>query len=402
MSLDLGSAALQIDAMAHDLRARRRQRERRLSAAVAALRRFSPEEYEAARVQTESGHGPLPGIREPADARHASAAVPTDFSVVASDGSHIDVDRHLPVRCFLINTGVAALTYGADPDADLYSNGKLYASEDEIVIRDPLTYRRQAIEGAVLSAKRAVEEIRALVEAVKNVSSRRRTVALLDGSLVMLGLVGPLNQDFVLRELVEEGFSAALDELGEMARHRPLALASYISMPGSTEVANAIRLVSCGYDPAEAGLFCGPSAPDREPCADCVGGVRDREIFARLLAAGERSATFLSNHPTVTQYYGDNGVCFFYVNAGEETARVEVPSWVADDEALLDLTHTLVLDQCRRGCGYPVALMEAHEQAVVNGADRRFFAQHLERALYEQGLPTGTSEKARSKRVRAL
>ena len=402
MSLDLGSAALQIDAMADDLRVRQSHREQRLLTAVSGLQRVSVDGYEAIREQAESVPGPLPGIPEQPAARVAPVAAPGNFSVVAADGSHIDVDRHLPVRCFLINTGVAALTYGDSPDADLYSNGKLYASEDELAIRDPLTYRRQAIEGAVLSAKRTVEEIRALVEAVKEVSSERRTVALLDGSLVMFGLVGPLNQEFVLRELVEEGFAAALDELGEMARHRRLALASYISMPGSVEVANALRLVSCGYGPAEAGLYCSASALDREPCDGCVGGVRDREIFARLLEPGERSATFVSDHPTVTQYYGDNGVAFFYVNVGEEIARVEVPSWVAEDEALVGLTHTLVLDQCRRGHGYPVALMEAHEQAVVNGADRRFFVQHLERALYEQGLPTYTSEKARSKRVRAL
>ncbi len=50
---------------------------------------------------------------------------------------------------------------------------------------------------------------------------------------------------------------------------------------------------------------------------------------------------------------------------------MEVPEWVARRKDLLDLTHALVLDQCRRGQGYPVALSEAHEQAVVTGSGQR-------------------------------
>ncbi|MDP7578291.1 MAG: DNA double-strand break repair nuclease NurA [SAR202 cluster bacterium] len=401
MSLDIAQAALQIDDMAYDLVARRSHREQRLQRAVSSLLRFPVEQYADISEDGNSTLGLLPGITESPAARCKSEATNENFSVAAADGSHIDIDRHLPVRCFLINTGIAALNYGDKPDANLYNNCLLYGNEDALVIHDPLTYRRQTIEGTLLSAKRAVEEIRALTEAVENLSPHQETLALLDGSLIMLGLVGPLNQEFVLRALVEEGFAAALDELGGIAKQRRLALASYISMPGSTEIVNAIRTVSCHYGSTEQG-FCGSSQPERGPCDNCVDGIRDREIFERMLSTGERSATFTSNHPIVTQYYGDNGVAFFYINVGEEIARVEVPSWVAKDKSLLNLTHTLILDQCKRGQGYPVALMEAHEQAVINGADRRFFVQHLERVLYEKGLPTYTSEKVRSKRVRAL
>ena len=46
--------------------------------------------------------------------------------------------------------------------------------------------------------------------------------------------------------------------------------------------------------------------------------------------------------------------------------------------------------------------MEAHEQAVVTGADRRYFAEMVDGALQRGGLPVFTSEKARSKRLRWL
>jgi len=73
---------------------------------------------------------------------------------------------------------------------------------------------------------------------------------------------------------------------------------------------------------------------------------------------------------------------------------------VATDEELLNLVHALVLDQCQRGQGYPVALSEAHEKAVVTGADRENFWQLVESSLAEEHLPSFTSAKSQSKRTR--
>ena len=83
-----------------------------------------------------------------------------------------------------------------------------------------------------------------------------------------------------------------------------------------------------------------------------------------------------------------------------EIARVEIPQWVATDESLLNLTHSLVLDQCQRGQGYPVALSEAHEQAVVTAADRENFWRLVESSLVEEHLPSLGSAKNQSKRTR--
>ena len=194
----------------------------------------------------------------------------------------------------------------------------------------------------------------------------------------------------------------ALDELEEMAGRRPLALASYISLPRSADVANGLRLHVCPYETADCRQHCGTLAAGHRPCDDTAMGVLDRELFSELLEPGERSAVFASSSSLVADYYRGHGVHFFYVNAGEEIGRVEVPSWVAEDETLLGLAHSVVIDQCRRGPGYPTALIEAHEQAVVTGADRRHFVQLIGNALHDQRLPTHTSEKSRSKRLRWL
>jgi hypothetical protein len=64
---------------------------------------------------------------------------------------------------------------------------------------------------------------------------------------------------------------------------------------------------------------------------------------------------------------------FFYLHAGSEIARIEIPAWIADSSEMVDRLAAVVLDQCTKGLGYPVLIAEAHEQAVVKGPDREFF-----------------------------
>ena len=402
MPLDLSGTAAQIAGMSVELKARQSDRQQRLRRAMAVIRDFPVGEYAHARELEEDGSAwAAPRVLGAPDSRYPAPPAPADFTVAAADGSHVDVDRHLPARCYLINAGVSVLTYGLTPGAELWSRPRLYAKDEELVIRDPGTFREQPVEGAVLGAKRAVEEIRALVEVVRGIPAGVPTLALLDGPLLVFGLDGR-NQDFVLRELVEEGFAEALDELREMAKDRPLAVAGYTSLPGSAEVVGALRVMACEYGAADAEYRCGMRGPGRRPCGSCVGGLMDREVFGALLEPGERSGLFGGAARNIDQYYRGNDILFFYLHAGPEIGRVEVPSWVADDEAALALAHSLVMDQCRRGRGYPVALMEAHEQAAVTGPDRRYFVELVEAALRGEGLPVYTSEKARSKRLRWL
>lgn len=100
------------------------------------------------------------------------------------------------------------------------------------------------------------------------------------------------------------------------------------------------------------------------------------------------------------RHYREHQVHFFYLKLDEEIARVEIPSWVAENSGLIDLVHSLVLDQCQRGHGYPVALMEAHEKAVVTNADRERFWQLVELSLAEDRLYVRSSGKSQSKRLR--
>ncbi len=117
---------------------------------------------------------------------------------------------------------------------------------------------------------------------------------------------------------------------------------------------------------------------------------------------GERSGLFLSSSKISLDRYGEHKVYFFYLNVGREIARVELPEWVARDARLLPLVHSAIFDQCQRGDGYPRALAEAHEKAVIGGADREVFWRLVESTLVGNRLSTKTSEKERSKRIRGL
>jgi hypothetical protein len=188
-----------------------------------------------------------------------------------------------------------------------------------------------------------------------------------------------------------------LDAMKKLNKDHRLALASYISFPRSTDVVNVLRVAVCPNDIPDCDKQC---PPGKERDCDTLAGVRDRDLFMNLLESGERSALFISPSKVVKEHYGSHRVYFFYLRVDDEIARIEVPQWVAENKDLLEMTHGLVFDQCRRGHGYPVALSEAHEQAVVTGADRENFRELVESTLIEEHLPTPASGKSLSKRTR--
>ena len=403
MALDLARTVGQIDSLARRLYDRRDDRSGRLARAMAAMTGADAGELRR-KLDSAAGRPFLcPGLVGGLSGRHQPAGLPGDFCVAATDGSHIDVDRHTPVRCYLINVGGCLLTYGSRPDASLFSEPVLYSEEPDLYLSSgaPGSMEAVAVEGPVLGLRRAVAEIEALARLVEEAPPGMPVLALIDGSLVLWALAGRGYQPFVRERIIAQGLLPALDRLEEASRSRPVALAAYVSLPQSTEVTNLLRLYLCPHDENTCRAHCNSHRSRQTPC-DTVNGLLDRHLFQELLGPGERSDTFLSQSSISRDWYRQHRVHFFYVNTGREIGRVEVPGWVAVDEGLASLCHALILDQCERGIGYPVAIAESHEQAVVTGPDRLAFRQMVDEALEVNGLPVYTSEKARSKRTRWL
>ena len=144
------------------------------------------------------------------------------------------------------------------------------------------------------------------------------------------------------------------------------------------------------------------SVPRRYTPADLEGfaGLADRMLFEGL-RRGERSALLASQAPSADEERSQR-IHFFYLNVGDEVARVEAPAWVVEQPELLDTVHAVVAEQCRLGWGYPVALSEAHEQAVIRGGEREAFLRMVGSALNDHGLAAALSAKRLSKNRRAV
>jgi hypothetical protein len=395
MALDLSKIVDQITGMVAGLKSHRDERQQQLNHALDILHSQSnnterlEKKIEASKLTWLVAH-----LVEPIDKHYKPQPLPDEFTVIAIDGSHIDVDRHQPTHCYLINIGGVVLHYGLRPDAMLDSVPHLYASDEELVITSPgMQGREQPVEGTLLGIKRSVEECKRLAELAAELPAGSTAVGLIDGSLIMWSLEA--YPDFVSDILLEKGFLTYLEQIRKLNDEREIPVASYISYPRSSDVVNALKVALCPRDTV-----------DSDKCFECktrecdfVAGVRDRELFTALLTPGERSALFVSPSK-IQKRYGKNLVYFFYLKLDEEIARIEIPQWVAQDEKRLNLVHTLVLDQCRRGQGYPVALGEAHEKAVITGADRDNFWQMVESSLIAEHLPTLGSAKSRSKKTR--
>ena len=154
-------------------------------------------------------------------------------------------------------------------------------------------------------------------------------------------------------------------------------------------------------DDAACNRGCNARHSDRPRC-DAAAGFDDRELFEVLLEPGHRSPRYQSSHLAARfalgLTVGEDWNSFFYLHGGAEIGRVEVPDWLADDPELLALTHAMLVKQCQLGLGYPVAISEAHEQAVISGHDRAEFRRVALMLLEQRGLPTPESAKSISKR----
>jgi hypothetical protein len=414
VTLDLGRLSAEIRAMGDHLVASRGLLDARIQNARDLL---ASADRDALAAAAEAKRGAVVPV-EDLTTRVGAMSLPDGYQVLATDGSDIEPDRHGPALCYVLNLGWAIIQYGAQPHAELGSAPELYYRPEDLYVRDG--NRQAPIQGSRLGAKRAVAEMQRLATlcaagakdqgpragdtgldlqpptpdpATRNTASvaglTPERVALSDG-LLLLGNYWEGPEGFV-RDYFVGQFKAALDAL----RTLDVPVAAYISRPRGADVIGLLRL-----DPRhqQACDWCAGKGTNRADCA--LEGLADRLLFPDL-APGERSPLFESR--ALAQHYPPELLPrFFYLNVGREIARVEMPVWAAERPELVARVQAVVVDQCRRGQGYPVALARAHEQAVIGGAERQRFDELVARVLVARGLPDHPSEKQASKLARAV
>lgn len=325
---------------------------------------------------------------EPLNTQLEIDSPPTAHTVIATDGSQIAPSHHEIAYCYLINVGRIVLHYGQSKQPLLDSVPEVfYRPEDLYVSRqwgirteEWMGYQRTALEAGMLAE---------LGAALRHEKYSAPTIALVDGSLIHWFLE-PLPSE--ARDRILTPILAAWDQL----RAVNVPLVGYISASRSGEALNFLRLQSCAYLAPDCATNCNGQA-DRAPC-QILDPLKDSALWAKLLEPGQRSPLWRSS-ARIQEFYGDHAIHFCYVHVGSEIARIEVPAWVAENRSLFDSALGLVLAQVQKGYGYPVALAEAHNQAVVRGGDRARFFALLEQQMIKAGLRNvGTSYKETRKR----
>ena len=404
MALDLGLTTHQLLSTLDGVVSNAHSRGQRLDDAVERAGAISTDEaaFRTAAVgrrpyiSARTGPEGLLGSRPPPE-------VPQDWVALSVDGSHIDVDRHLPLRCHLINLGGCIITYGDGFGCRLFSEPALAVEDADLYLRSPNGARGETlIAGPLLGALRTVREVERLADAVESLPNDRPVLALLDGTLAFWDLQRGNYPRYVADTLIGERLQPALARLRAASTdRRPVAVAAYTSRPRIAEVAGAVRLMLCGQGDAGCNRLCTARRSDLASC-DGAAGFDDREVFEILLEPGHRSPLYRSSHLAARFALGlatgQEWSHFYYLNGGAEIARVEIPDWLAQDPELLARSHAMLVRQCELGLGYPVAISEAHEQAVITGHDREEFRRLTLMLLEQRGLPTPESAKAFSKR----
>jgi hypothetical protein len=347
---------------------------------------------------------------------------PKVHTVIATDGSQIAPNHHEIAYCYLLNIGRVVLHYGQNRQPLLDSLPEVfYRPEDLYVSRqwgirteEWMGHRRTASEATILAEltsavatslrqERAGEAEGAegaegagekLQPKIQNLKSKIQNLsvpmlAMVDGSLIYWFLDQlPLEA----RDRILPPILAAWDELRDLG----IPLMGYLSASRSSEALNFLRLQACPHEVPDCVNYC-PNQLEKTPC-QVLDPLRDTALWTIQLQPGQRSTLWRSS-ARILDLYDSHEIYFCYVHVGTEIARIEVPAWVAENPTLLDQSLGLMLAQVQKGYGYPVALAEAHNQAVVRGGDRARFFALLEQQMIKAGLRNvGISYKEARKR----
>lgn len=378
MTLDLGAVTQQLRDMGQSLATENEAYKARLEEAIRLRHERSDDWQHLSNLVREARRYGFYAARplEPLNTQLAPGPHPAHLTVLGSDGSQIEPDRHGPALCALINIGSIVYRHGSGQKPTTYSQPRLYYGDE---VYEPGT--RRLLQGNRLDVRRSVMELERLADLAEKERVMAPCLALVDGTLLLWFLeeVEESRRQEHLRDYLR-----ALDRLCQAN----VLVAAYTSRPRYNEVVRLLRLATLS-EPLVASYF-DPETPDP------FDALADRFIFPDL-SPWARSGRFISPSP-INDQYGDHQIHFFYLQTGSEIARVETPAWVSNDPDRLALLHTAIVEQSRLA-DYPYVLGRAHELAVVTGADRDEFTNMVVGTLLRHGIPVRPSSKASLKTV---
>lgn len=306
-----------------------------------------------------------------------------NYTVLAVDGSQVYPDRHLAgVECYLLNAGGCLLSYGSTSKATLFSQPRVCVPEDDV--------EQQAFATDLVDLKREAYEFEMLFERAlswQTLHGNAPLICLIDGSLVFWHLENKAP------DVRDKFLSIYLDFLSR-CKDANVIVAGYLSLPKNKELVYLVQAGLCSY---QAFAASGLVELQKRYCPD-LGMLTDAQLVKSFLPEYARTTLMASCANIVQAYPMVIKPHFFYLDVGKEVARVEVPAWIAQQPGLVNLIAQVCIDQSIKGQGYPVALAESHEQAVIKGPDRDFFYHLICKMGIEQRRRIGMSQKSLKKR----
>ncbi|BCL34358.1 DNA double-strand break repair nuclease NurA [Nostoc sp. MS1] len=348
---------------------------------------------------------------QPLNTRLDIPTPPKVHTVIATDGSQIAPSHHEIAYCYLLNIGRVVLHYGQNRYPILDSLPEVFYRQEDLYMsrkwgirtEEWMSFRRTASEAIVLAelACSAHDQgsgewgVGSSDKELNNSSSSSPspsippTLAMVDGSLIY----------WFLEQLPQDARDHILPpvlEAWQQMRTAQIPLMGYVSASRNVEAVNFLRLMACPHTAPDCASYC-PNQLEKVPCK-VFDPLRDTALWTTQLQPGQRGPLWRSN-ARILELYEDHTIYFCYVHVGTEIARIEVPAWVAKDTEMFDQALGLMLAQVQKGYGYPVAIAEAHNQAVVRGGDKTRFFALLEKQMIKAGLKNvGTSYKEARKR----
>lgn len=301
---------------------------------------------------------------------HAYHQEEQSYICLGVDGSQIYYDKHQGPPCYVINVGAIELKYGDfDTRVALYSEPflkVLHTDKDDGGSVEFVNLEREKYELAHI-----VQHSKDIKKMYPHVSY----VAMFDGPLVFFHV----DIDDEKKVAYLQDYFAYLTQLYE----QKILYVGYISLPKNTEFLNVVRLELAQYD--------------EQLLHDMFERITDSDIAASYLQPGQRTVLCKSKAPVAYLYPEHSKPYFCYMHVGAEIVRLEMPAWIAHNDAYVEHICRIILDQVSKGYGYPVALFEAHEQAVIKSSERALFYNMLRKMSSQSDYLYVASQKSLKK-----
>lgn len=284
-------------------------------------------------------------------------------ALIAVDGSQINVDRHAAQQFAVVNAGAVIMKPRSGDVPEVCTSTDLLYGQD-------LETEYGMMSDRLVALRRDLKEREFFDELSKGFPGP--VVTFTDGPLELWGTSGEEAREFAA---FLEQYKGVLSRL----QSRGIVAAGYVDKPGANLVVRLLELARMSDEQLGDLQQLRKYHPYR--------GVDDALLFSGefqpLIFPGHRSAVFKLQSSSINIYTGVLALHFFYLNVGSVghpwLVRVEVPQWVANDPAKLDLLHAVLVEQCgiMGSRPYPYLLHRAHETAVVRLDEKAQIEQML-------------------------